>query len=260
MTKDELFALLSAAYTGAGSTDEGTFAGDILRACADAMAQLWSMEIDGAEGRAFVATAAGDDLTAVCRDRGVERREGENDEALRLRALESLQRQSSSGNADDYATWCGAVEDILRVRVLPLHRGPGTVDIVAAGQDGRAANAGTTAAAQTVVDDHRPIGADARVIAATEKAVNVTAQVRLADGGSVDAVQTAFAAALSAFLREGALRTASVSYARVSRILLDCDGVEDVTAFTLNGGSASVALGETELAVPGAVTVTEVTA
>ena len=116
------------------------------------------------------------------------------------------------------------------------------------------------AAAQAVVDHNRPIGADARVIAATEKAVDIAAQVRLAEGGSLEAVQTAFATALSAFLREGALRTASVSHARVSRILLDCDGVEDVTAFTLNNGSASVALGETELAVPGAVTVTEVTA
>ena len=35
MTKDEIFAAMAAAYTGTGSTIEGSFAGDILRACAD---------------------------------------------------------------------------------------------------------------------------------------------------------------------------------------------------------------------------------
>ena len=47
MTKEELLRLLSAAYTGPGSAEEGTFAGDVLRACADGMAQLWSLDIDG---------------------------------------------------------------------------------------------------------------------------------------------------------------------------------------------------------------------
>lgn len=47
MTKDEILTRLAAAYTGPGSAEEGTFAGDVLRACADGMAQLWSMDIDG---------------------------------------------------------------------------------------------------------------------------------------------------------------------------------------------------------------------
>ena len=86
MTKDEIFAAMEKAYTGAGSTVEGSFAGDLLRACADGCAELWSTEIDGLEERAFVASAAGEWLTRVCADRGVERRAGEDDETLRSRA------------------------------------------------------------------------------------------------------------------------------------------------------------------------------
>lgn len=142
MTKDEIFAAMEKAYTGAGSTVEGSFAGDLLRACADGCAELWSTEIDGLEERAFVASAAGEWLTRVCADRGVERRAGEDDETLRSRALESLKRQGASGNADDYAAWCGTVEGLLRVRVLPLARGAGTVDIVAVGQDGQSRERG----------------------------------------------------------------------------------------------------------------------
>lgn len=260
MTRDEIFAVLQAAYTGGGSTDEGTFAGDILRACADGMARLWSMEIDGMENRAFVSTATGDYLTAVCADRGVERREGEDDDSLRRRTLDRLTRRSAGGNADDYALWCATVPDILRVRVLPRHRGNGTVDIVAVGQDGKAPSDEVIAAAQAVIDENRPVGADARVLAAVEQAVSVSAQVKLTADGNLEAVQTAFTAALQAFLRDNALASGVVSYMRVSRLLLDCPGVEDVTAFMLNGKADSVALDETAVAVMDSVTITEVTA
>lgn len=67
------------------------------------------------------------------------------------------------------------------MRVLPLARGAGTVDIVAVGQDGRAASA----AAQSVVDEKRPIGADAKVFAAVEKPLNIAASVVLSEGASL---------------------------------------------------------------------------
>lgn len=152
MTKDEIFAAMEKAYTGAGSTVEGSFAGDLLRACADGCAELWSTEIDGLEERAFVASAAGEWLTRVCADRGA-----------------------------------------------------GTVDIVAVGQDGRAASAAAVAAAQSVVDEKRPIGADAKVFAAVEKPLNIAASVVLSEGASLEGAVNAFKGAFTAFCREGAL-------------------------------------------------------
>ena len=260
MTKEELLRLLSAAYTGPGSAEEGTFAGDVLRACADAMAQLWSMDIDGLERRAFVSTAVGDGLTAVCADRGVNRREGERDDELRSRTLAALAATPASGNADDYAAWCGRAEDILRVKVLPLARGNGTVDIVAVGLDGKAPAQSVIAEAQAIVDTERPVGADAKVLAATETAVNVTAAVTLMDGGDLEAVRTAFAQALEDFFRDTALRTNIVSHGKVLRLLLDCEGVADVSGFTMNGSGDSLTLAEAAVPVAGTVTLTEVSA
>ena len=260
MTKEELLRLLSAAYTGPGSAEEGTFAGDVLRACADGMAQLWSMDIDGLERRAFVSSAVGDWLTAVCADRGVARREGETDDELRQRALAALAATPASGNADHYAAWCGRVEDILRVKVLPLARGSGTVDIVAVGRNGKAPAKAVIDAAQAIVDGERPVGADARVIAATETAVNVSATVTLMDGGDLEAVRTAFAQALAAFFRDTALRTNVVSHAKALRLLLDCEGVADVAGFTMNGSGDSLTLGSGEVPVAGTLTLTEVSA
>ena len=251
MTKEDILATLLAAYDGPGSGEEGSFAGDVLRACADMLAELWSTEIDGLEYRAFVSTATGEWLTLVCADRGVERREDEDDDALRRRALEALARTPASGNAHHYAVWCAQEPGILRVRVLPLNRGHGTVYIVAVGQDGRCPAEDVLERAQAIVDENRPIGADARVCGAEEVAVDVAAAVTLMDGGSLEAVEAAFSQALADFLRESALCSGVVSYAKVLRLLLDTEGVADVTGFTLCGGDESLPLEDDQAAVPG---------
>ncbi|MBE6963489.1 MAG: hypothetical protein E7443_02670 [Ruminococcaceae bacterium] len=257
MTKDEMLTLLLDAYAGPGSTREGTFAGDVLRACADGMAQLWSMDIDGLERRAFVSTAIGDWLTAVCADRGVVRRENESDEDLRARTLEKLAGIPASGNIDHYEAWCLESPDLLRVKVFPLARGNGTVDIVAVASDGKAPSAAVLAAAQAAVDRERPIGADARVLAAEETALNVSAAVRLMDGAEIEAVCAAFTAALTSFCRDLALRTTTVSYSKALRLLLDCEGVADVSGFALNGGDQSLILAENAVPVCGTLSLQE---
>ncbi len=260
MTKDEILAALLAAYHGPGSTGEGSFAGDVLRACADAMAELWSVDIDGLERRAFVSTATGDWLTRVCADRGVERREGETDEELRSRTLTKLASQPASGNADHYTAWCGQVADILRVRVLPLNRGNGTVDIVAVGPDGKSPAQSVLDEAQAIVDTERPVGADVKVMAVTETALDIAATVTLMDGAALSAVETAFGAALAAFCRDNALRTTTISYAKALRLLLDTAGVADVAGFTICGVAESLTLEQTAVAVPGTLTFTEANA
>lgn len=259
-TKEAILARLIAAYTGPGSTEEGSFAGDVLRACADGMAELWSMEIDGLETRAFVSTAVGDDLTAVCADRGVDRQEGEEDESLRQRTLAKLRSSPASGNADHYKAWCGQVADILRVRVLPLARGNGTVDIVAVDIDGKAPSQEVLDEVQAIVDVQRPVGADAQVFAAAETALDISATVTLMEGSSLSGVQSAFSAALADFCRDCALLTQTVSYAKVLRLLLDCECVADVTGFTLCGSDESLSLDERSIPVCGTLTLQEATA
>lgn len=257
MTREDFLTLLLEAYRGPGGTEEGTFAGDVLRSCADGLAQLWSMEIDGLERRAFVSTAVGEWLTRVCADRGIIRREGESDEELRARTLERLSRRPASGNEDDYRDWCEGVEGICRVLVLPLARGRGAVDIIAVGKDGGPPPQAVLDAAQAVVDRERPVGADARVLGAEAFPVDVSARVALLEGASLESVRQAFTAALENYLRQRALRTRTVSCAQALRLLLDCGGVADVTDFTLCGGGTSVTLPERAAGVVGTLEIEE---
>ncbi len=249
--------LLLEAYRGPGGTEEGTFAGDVLRACADGMAQLWSMDVDGLERRAFVSTAVGECLTMVCADRGIIRREGEEDEALRQRALERLARLPASGNEDDYREWCNRVEGIARVSVLGLARGRGSVDVIAVGPDGRRPPETVLEAAQAIVRRERPVGVDARVFGAEETPVSVSASVFLMDGASLEQVRLDFAAALRAYYRDLALRTRTVSFAQALRLLLDCRGTADVTGFKLCGREESFTLPERSVPVCGALDLKE---
>ena len=257
MTKDEALAIMLSAYPGAANTEEGSFTGDVLRACADGMAQLWSMDIDGLARRAFVSTAVGDWLTAVCADRGVDRLEGESDDELRARTLKKLSGTPTSGNADHYIQWCCSVSQILRAKVLPLNRGAGTVDVVVVSSEGRAPDEDVLAAAQAVVDTQRPVGADARVVAPEEMPIAAGASVTLMDGAQLSAVQAQFQEELTAFLKDIALNTQTVSYAKALRLLLDCDGVADVTGFTLNGQDESLTLESSGVGVCGEITLKE---
>lgn len=258
MTKEEALNLMVQAYTGPGSTDEGTFTGDILRSCADALAQMWSMDVDGLARRAFVSTAVGDWLTAVCADRGVERLDGESDDALRQRTLKKLSGSPTSGNADHYIQWCCSVPQVLRAKVFPLRRGAGTVDVTIVDTDGRAPQEEVIAAAQAVVDAQRPVGADAKVIAPTETPIQVSASVTLMDGAQIETVKAQLAGEMAAFLKEIALNTQTVSYAKALRLLLDCTGVADVTGFTLNGGDESLVLSDNAVGVCGEILLQEV--
>lgn len=257
MTKDEALALMLAAYPGKADAGEGSFTGDVLRACADGMAQLWSMDIDGLARRAFVSTAVGEWLTAVCADRGVQRVEGESDEELRARTLEHLSGSPTSGNADHYIQWCCSVPQVLRAKVLPLNRGPGTVDVVILSAEGRAPGQDLLDAAQTVVDEQRPVGADARVIPPAEVPINISAAVTLMDSAQLAAVEVQLRSELTAFLKEIALNTQTVSYAKVLRLLLDCAGVADVTGFTLNGQDESLTLESSQVGICGTLSLEE---
>ena len=258
MTKEEALSLMTQAYSGPGSTDEGTFAGDILRSCADAMAQMWSMDVDGLARRAFVSTAVGDWLTAVCADRGVERLDGEDDASLRQRTLNKLSGSPTSGNADHYIQWCCSVPQVLRAKVFPLKRGAGTVDVTIVDTDGRAPQEEVLAAAQAVVDAQRPVGVDAAVTAPVETAIQISAAVTLMDGAQLEPVKAQLQQEMAAFLKEIALNTQTVSYAKALRLLLDCTGVADVTGFTLNGGDESLVLEEDAVGVCGEILLTEV--
>lgn len=180
--------------------------------------------------------------------------EEESDNALRARLLNAIQKPSTSGNRYDYYNWAMECEGVGAAKVFPLAGGPGTVKVIIADANMSAAGTGLLKTVREHIEELRPIGADVTVASVVEKAVNVSAGIKLQAGMNLGAVQNAFQAALTDYLHREALDMSYVSLARVGNLLLGTDGVEDYSGLLLNGVSGNMVLTEEEIAVTGTVT------
>lgn len=186
---------------------------------------------------------------------GVDR---ESDGALLERLLARLRRVATSGNPYHYQQWADSVEGVGTSRVIAKWNGAGTVKVVLAGQDFGPAPEDVVTACGTYIESQRPVGAAVTVTAAQGVELAVTATVSIDGTTTKGKVQTAFQAALAAYLA-GLVKTAftrnldgelddvagqryTVSYNRVSALLLSVPGVIDHTALTVAGGTANVSV------------------
>ena len=254
---ESILGRLKEGLSGRVSAMEGTVTGDILQAVAAELARIWSQEVDSVTQRGFVSTAQGTWLDAACGDYGITRKEDESDDSLRQRTLAHIRQQGAGGTAADYVAWAEALEGVQTAAAAELARGAGTVDVYFtpspdAPEDIQAQLAYHLAGL-------RPVGADVQVVLAQPMAVNVEATVLRQGETAVEDIAAAFAEKLTAYLAENHLPGGgqTVRINRVMALLLECDGVADVTALTLNGGAENLITGQGEYAAAGTVTVQE---
>jgi len=255
---ENILLRLKQEMTGTISTMEGTFAGDILQAVAAELARIWSQEMDSVTQRAFLSTAEGQWLDAVCSDYDITRKEGETDERLRQRALERIRQRGSSGNAADYAAWAQEIEGVASATVVPLSRGAGTVDVYFSPTEDAPPNIMLLLLHH--LEDKRPVGADVKVIQAQPMTIQVTAQVTRQGDISLEDIQRSFTAKLAEYLAQNKLCQGgqTVSINRVIGLLVSCAGVEDAGNVTINNGRENLTVEQGKYAVVGTITLTEV--
>lgn len=176
----------------------------------------------------------------------------ETDELLRDRLLAKIRRPSTSGNANDYYNWTMSCDGVGAAKIFPLADGPGTVKIVIADEDKKAADAPIIAQVLGHINTMRPIGAAISVVSAVEKTVNISATVKLS-GANLGNVQNTFRAAVEEYLQINAFDVTYISLARVGNILMETAGVDDYTDLKLNGMAGNISLKDEEIAVIGTV-------
>ena len=181
----------------------------------------------------------------------------ETDGSLLERYHGHLRRPVSSGNANHYIAWAREVAGVGNAAAVPIWNGPGTVKVIVAGPEKEPVDETVVAACAQHIEQERPIGADVTVVSARVKAVDTAAEVTLIPGHTASEVSEQFRNALRALLADMPFGQANLlRYSRALALLLDCAGVEEYHAFTLNGEAANVsALAEETLTV-GTVTVT----
>ena len=105
-------------------------------------------------------------------------------------------------------------------------------------------------AVKTHIEEVQPINATIIVESLNYININVSANLILKDGFNEIDVKDEFVEALKAYLPTV---DNVVSYFRISELLFNCSGVEDVVDYTLNGGVDSITLNNTDYATVGEV-------
>lgn len=174
----------------------------------------------------------------------------EDDEIYRQRIKDYLASDSANCNKEQYETWAREVTGVLKAVVKGAEdMGAGNVGVFISAIDATVSEE-LKQAVSDYINAKQFINATLIVDSLNYINIDVTANVILKEGYSNIDVMDAFKIKLKDYLN--AVEKV-VSYFKISELLFDCAGVEDVTDYTLNGKADSVTLQETDFAVVGEV-------
>ena len=171
----------------------------------------------------------------------------ETDEELRDRYFDTIKKSYTSGNVAHYEAWTTEVSGVGLCKVYPLKNGNGTVEVVITDSNMLGASSELIESVKANIEEKRPIGANVSVVSATEKAINITANITLASGYSVEEVKSEFTKKVTEYLKDISFKSSYISNARLGNLLLDTNGVFDYTEFKINNLSTNVALSDIEV-------------
>ena len=180
----------------------------------------------------------------------------ETDAALSMRFYDFLQNPTTSGNTAHYKQWALAVSGVGAAKVYPLWAGAGTVKVLIASDTMGPVDATIVSKCAAAIEEERPIGATVTIKSATALAVSVAGSVTIDSSTTISAVQAAFVSALSAYLKSISFVKYTLVYNRIAALLLDIDGVQDCSGLTVNGGTANITIGDDQVPVLEAVSIT----
>lgn len=183
----------------------------------------------------------------------------ESDISLRERILLAYQGQGS-GNIVDYERWALENPNVGKVTVIPVWSGPTTVAVVIMDINGDPLPKAVVEELQIELDPapkegkgKAPIGHEVTVKTPTAKAINISATVEFEDGFTLDGgsgqvgLRAALIKVLSSYV-DNLQAGEDAIFDHIRAQFYRVTGVHKVTALSVNGGSADIAIGTFEVA------------
>lgn len=174
----------------------------------------------------------------------------ENDEELRERLLAACRNPAVGGSPGFYQNLALAQSGVGKARVLPVHRGNGTLDVVVYGNAGSLGE-NRIAALQKLFDGQRELGIDVLVREAEVVPVALSLSIGVKDGWSFETVKAACEEALIREMGSLGIGEAWLS-ARMCRVVMSQDGVYNCR---ITAPAADVVPGKDQLLVDGFITI-----
>lgn len=210
--------------------------------------------------------------------------EKETKESLIARYYEYLQMPIVSGNKYHYRKWALEVSGVGAVKVKPLWNGDNTVKVIIADSNYEIASANLIQAVQNYIDPYElvnnvkvgwgcgngqaPCGAYCTVTGGTALDIDVEFDVQLKTGATLADVSANVTKSIKNYLKTLVLPDDKdtntdryVSYAKMNSVIVNSDGVKDISNLTINGDTDNIEISETsadcEIAVLGTLTINE---
>lgn len=159
----------------------------------------------------------------------------ESTEEMRKRLLYLLQNTPASGNSADYKKWATSISGVQNAIVTPIKNGPGTVEVVLVGEENTSVGKEILEKVQAYIETQRPIGAAVTVKDCTEIPVNIEASIVLRPevekATACIQIENNIKDYFAAFLG------GTVYYSRIMSLIMNAEGVENVSALSVNGGT-----------------------
>lgn len=176
----------------------------------------------------------------------------EDDETYRQRILAYLAQDATNANKAQYHKWATEVIGVEKAVVK-------SAEVMGAGNVGVYISAIGTEVSEKLkqsvydyINAIQPINATVIVNALEYVNVNVSAQLVIKNGYTAVNVKNEFETKLKNYL---VTVENVVSYFKISELLFDCSGIEDVVSYTLNGKKESLALSDIQYPVIGEINV-----
>lgn len=183
----------------------------------------------------------------------------EDNESYRKRILEKDQKPITSGNKYHYEQWAKEVDGVGAAKCIPTWNGRGTVKVIITDVNKREATAALIQKVYDYITSVRPVlSGTLTVVSAVEKAINVTASVKLVQGYNLGTAQQEYSGLIGKYLREipfdsSNTTTNYISIARSGNLLFSTTGVIDHQNLKINGLTSNISLADEEIAVLGTV-------
>ena len=180
-------------------------------------------------------------------------RDDETDDELRKRYLNHVRKSSTSGNVYDYERWTKSVSGVGDCKIIPLWNGPGTVKIIIVDSNKHQADATLIKNVFNYIETVRPIGASITVESASNKVINISANLCLANDYSIDIVTETFKNNFEKYLKNIAFNSKYISIAKIGSLLLGTNGVLDYTDLKINDSFENIPINDTDIPISGII-------
>ena len=200
---------------------------------------------------------AGVTLSVVNRDMAYGGYDDETDEDYRARILDKKRNIITGGTRENYRQGALSVPGVDRVKVIDLFKGPGTVGIYIIASDNAVAGAELLDKVHNYIESVRPCGPKVEILSAEPLQIDMNISAVLSAGIGVSDCRNVFMQTLHGYMGGIPFRYGKktvVSYLRVADLLLQTEGVEDVTDVLINNSRESIYLEERQFPVIGTVT------